>query len=351
MPPLIISRRGTSYEDCPGGVRAKMDPFETPAQALALAGVRPLSLSCRPPSARNAGVGAFVARPEREMKRRKSPARRAALAALGMLPLVGAFISIFWMLVAHARPETLGRGNRGVVARLRDTLARRNRPHPGPLHRFAESALATVPPVQATEGSDLAPGDRRDPGVQRGADGRAEHPLGHEIELSERSTRDHRRRRRLARRHVLSHAAASSRVSVARSPDSILEQPRQARGAGGGLPGGDGRDRGHDRLRQRGRAEDDRRDGDAVPCRRSRRRGRRARRRPQSRHDHQPHAGGAVCAGLRLRSRGAVGVPNGGLLPGRAVGVSTRDHPAAPRRVDAPDVSRAVRWATARTRH
>ncbi len=42
------------------------------------------------------------------MKRRKSPARRAALAALGMLPLVGAFISIFWMLVAHARPETLG---------------------------------------------------------------------------------------------------------------------------------------------------------------------------------------------------------------------------------------------------
>ena len=42
------------------------------------------------------------------MKRRKSPARRAALATLGMLPLVGAFISIFWMLIAHARPETLG---------------------------------------------------------------------------------------------------------------------------------------------------------------------------------------------------------------------------------------------------
>lgn len=42
------------------------------------------------------------------MKRRKSPARRAALASLGMLPLVGAFISIFWMLIVHARPETLG---------------------------------------------------------------------------------------------------------------------------------------------------------------------------------------------------------------------------------------------------
>lgn len=42
------------------------------------------------------------------MKKRKSPARRAALAALGMLPLVGAFISIFWMQVAHASPETLG---------------------------------------------------------------------------------------------------------------------------------------------------------------------------------------------------------------------------------------------------
>ena len=60
------------------------------------------------PTARDAEVGAFIARPEREMKRRKSPARRAALATLGMLPLVGAFISIFWMLIVHARPETLG---------------------------------------------------------------------------------------------------------------------------------------------------------------------------------------------------------------------------------------------------
>jgi hyaluronan synthase len=42
------------------------------------------------------------------MKRRKSPAQRAALASLGMLPLVGAFISIFWMLIVHTRPETLG---------------------------------------------------------------------------------------------------------------------------------------------------------------------------------------------------------------------------------------------------
>jgi hyaluronan synthase len=42
------------------------------------------------------------------MKRRKSPARRAALAALGMLPLVGALVSTFWMVIAHAKPETWG---------------------------------------------------------------------------------------------------------------------------------------------------------------------------------------------------------------------------------------------------
>jgi hyaluronan synthase len=42
------------------------------------------------------------------MKRRISPARRAALAALGLLPLVGAVISIFWMQLAKARPETWG---------------------------------------------------------------------------------------------------------------------------------------------------------------------------------------------------------------------------------------------------
>ncbi len=42
------------------------------------------------------------------MKRRKSPARRVALASLGMLPLVGAFISIFWMQLAHASPQNLG---------------------------------------------------------------------------------------------------------------------------------------------------------------------------------------------------------------------------------------------------
>ncbi|HEY5146940.1 MAG TPA: glycosyltransferase family 2 protein, partial [Polyangiaceae bacterium] len=40
------------------------------------------------------------------MKRRTSPARRAALGAVGLLPLVGALISIFWMLLIRARPET-----------------------------------------------------------------------------------------------------------------------------------------------------------------------------------------------------------------------------------------------------
>jgi hyaluronan synthase len=40
------------------------------------------------------------------MKRRKSPARRAVLGAIGLLPLVGALISIFWMLMIRARPET-----------------------------------------------------------------------------------------------------------------------------------------------------------------------------------------------------------------------------------------------------
>jgi hyaluronan synthase len=42
------------------------------------------------------------------MKRRKSPLRRVALGSLGMLPLVGALISIFWMLLVHARPGTWG---------------------------------------------------------------------------------------------------------------------------------------------------------------------------------------------------------------------------------------------------
>ncbi|HEX4448555.1 MAG TPA: glycosyltransferase [Polyangiaceae bacterium] len=42
------------------------------------------------------------------MKRRTSPVRRVALAALGMLPLVGALISIFWMLFAKTRPEAWG---------------------------------------------------------------------------------------------------------------------------------------------------------------------------------------------------------------------------------------------------
>jgi hypothetical protein len=42
------------------------------------------------------------------MKRRSSPARRAALAALGLLPLLGAVISIFWMQLAKSRPETWG---------------------------------------------------------------------------------------------------------------------------------------------------------------------------------------------------------------------------------------------------
>jgi hyaluronan synthase len=42
------------------------------------------------------------------MKRRKSPARRVALASLGMLPLVGALISIFWMVVVRSSPESLG---------------------------------------------------------------------------------------------------------------------------------------------------------------------------------------------------------------------------------------------------
>jgi hyaluronan synthase len=42
------------------------------------------------------------------MKRRISPARRAAFAALGLLPLVGAVLSIFWMQLAKSRPETWG---------------------------------------------------------------------------------------------------------------------------------------------------------------------------------------------------------------------------------------------------
>ena len=317
-----------------------MDPFETPAQALALAGLRRLSLSCRRRVQRNALVGALVARPGREMKRRKSPARRAAL---GLPRDASARRGPHQHLLdAHRAfaPGNAGRSDRGVAARVRHASARRDRPHPGALHGIAESALATIPPVQAAEGRDLAAGDGRDPRVQRGADGRAQHPLGHQIELSERSTRDHRRRRRLARRHVLSHAAASPRVPVARSPDPVLEQPRQARGARGGLPRRDRRDRRHHRLGQRGRAEDHRRDGDALSGRRTGRRRRRTRRRPQSRHDHQPHARGPVRARLRLRARGAIRVSDGGLLPGRALGVSTVDHPAAPRRVDAPDVSR-----------
>ncbi len=42
------------------------------------------------------------------MKRRISPARRAALGALGFLPLVGAVISIVWMQLAKSRPEAWG---------------------------------------------------------------------------------------------------------------------------------------------------------------------------------------------------------------------------------------------------
>ncbi len=42
------------------------------------------------------------------MKRRISPARRATLAALGLLPLVGAIVSIFWMQLAKSRPEAWG---------------------------------------------------------------------------------------------------------------------------------------------------------------------------------------------------------------------------------------------------
>ena len=40
------------------------------------------------------------------MKRRNSPARRAAFGAIGLLPLVGALISILWMLLVRARPDT-----------------------------------------------------------------------------------------------------------------------------------------------------------------------------------------------------------------------------------------------------
>ena len=50
------------------------------------------------------------------MKRRKSPARRVALAVLGTLPLVGALISIFWMLLANTRPEEWGAAHRLVAA-------------------------------------------------------------------------------------------------------------------------------------------------------------------------------------------------------------------------------------------
>ena len=88
----------------------EMDPFETPAQALGLARVRPLSLrSDRAKAKGTRGLARSSLGESREMKRRKSPARRAALAALGMLPLVGACISIFWMRLAHATPQTLGR--------------------------------------------------------------------------------------------------------------------------------------------------------------------------------------------------------------------------------------------------
>ncbi len=42
------------------------------------------------------------------MKRRKSPARRVTMAVVGTLPLVGALISIFWMVLARTRPEEWG---------------------------------------------------------------------------------------------------------------------------------------------------------------------------------------------------------------------------------------------------
>ena len=272
---------------------------------------------------------------------RNAPARRERLSAFSGCSIV------------RARPESCcGRRDRVLAAWLRDARCSVRSCSMQALYTgLAEPALAAVPPVQAPEAPRLAagvsvviPAFNEGPMVERSI------RSVDEVELSERSTRDHRRRRRLARRHVLPHAAAAAGVPDAGPPDSVLEQPRQARGARGGLPRRDGRDRRHDRLRQRGRAEDDRRDGDAVPGRRAGRRGRRTGRGPQSRHDDQPHARGAVRARVRLRPRGAVGVSNGGVLPGRAVGVPARRSSCRTSTSGRTRRSSAARWATAKIR-